>query len=468
MSCCLSVNQPTQDHLCVSCFWECVDSLYVFKCKVDMAEVLILIFLQNSSVFLGDKSCVNKPGSIRVGDGEGSSPTTVSSSLDSCGPPLALSDLKSPSPGSSPVVSAPQKKLFVLLEGQEESSHVGDEVRKAVRKKLSASDLYNKEDCASNDSVQNNLWVESGTGISNKDQNNETIMSELKLSTLKSGSGSTSPASSLASSGSFYDSINTDLDTGDDSTRLMHVEVAFDWNPLPTQEIRYLPPAAHMWTSTHNLNPDKRLPLVGNRALNSNPVKWPSTIVAPASTKDSAAEGRRSKMTRKLQVGSISKTDSSESVDSHFSSQQGLADSLEEDDDPGFEAVGRMRSKLRAMNGAVRVKSIDRPSVLSMVQIDGVSPRDKVGSLAEESYSAVNSNSVASLSNLANNTQSSKKHDTSVKVSGNNSRKSHLQMRSPRTPASVWEHSATSTGQSSAELNARVHQILARIAASAQ
>lgn len=345
---------------------------------------------------------------------------------------------------------------------------MGDEIRKAVRKRLSASDLYNKEDCASNDSVQNNLWLESGTGILNKDKNSETIMSELKLSNLKSGSGSTSPASTPNSSGSFYDSINTDLDTGDDSTRLMHVEVAFDWNPMPTQQIRYLPPAAHMWTSTHNLNPDKRLPLVGNRALNTNPVKWPSAIVAPASTKESTAEGRRSSVAKKLQVGSIRKTDSSESVDSHSSSQQGLADSLEEDDDPGFEAVGRMRSKLRTMNGAVRVKSIDRPSVLSMVRSDGISPRDKVGSLSEESYSAVNSSSVSSSSALASNTQSSKNHDTSLKVSTNNSRKSHLQVRSPRTVASVWEHTATSTGQSSAELNARVHQILARIAASAQ
>lgn len=411
-------------------------------------------------MFLGDKNCVNKSGSVTERGEEGSSQATLSSSLDLCGTPLSLSDLKSPTPGSSPVSSAPQKKLFVLLEGQEESSRMGGEIRKAARKRLNASDLYNKEDSASGDSVSNNLWPESATGTSGRDKSNETIMSELKLSNLKGGSGSTSPASSPASSGSFYDSINTDLDTGDDSSRLMHVEVAFDWNPLPTQEIRYLPPAAHMWTPTHTLSPDKRLPLVGNRALNTNPVKWPSPV---ASTKDSTVEGRRSTMTRNLQVGSIGKTDSSESVDSQSSSQQGPADSLEEDDDPGFEAVGRMRSKLRAMNGAVRVKSIDRPSVLSMVHTEGVSPR-----VNQENYSALNGSYVGSSSTLASNIQSSRNSDSNVKVAANSSRKSHLQVRSPRTPASVREHSAAPTGQSSAELNARVHQILARIAASAQ
>ncbi|XP_076029295.1 uncharacterized protein LOC143018080 isoform X2 [Oratosquilla oratoria] len=230
------------------------------------------------------------------------------SSVENCiRSPLALSHLCIPSPEVSPELSTNQVKRAGQM-----SAH------QALCKRMSANDLYNKDL-----SDVEELAVASSSPVA------YTTGSDLHISDLQN-------ESSVSSSEDYFDSIN-----GDDE-KVMHVKVAFEWNPLPNQDLHYLPPAAssqypYMWNP--NLRPTKH----SNSGITSS--SWSSA-------------GLRANLNPTLKPRS------------HQCSRdrQHDKDSLETDVDRGFEAVGRMKNKLRAMNGAVRVKSIDRPSVLNMVQ----------------------------------------------------------------------------------------------------
>ncbi|KAG7161359.1 putative GPI-anchored adhesin-like protein PGA55-like 1 [Homarus americanus] len=402
--------------------------------------------LKAASTWYSDQNIVRKSSTVISLDGSSQQPSSLSSSLDFSSSPLTLSDLRSPSP-PSPSTPAIPKKIFVELDGQQKSRNVYGDSKKAVQKRLSASDLYNQDFKDVTDPRVNTSNIPSAGSkrILKYGSKSETISSELTLSNLKVGSDSLSPSSSVASGSSFYDSINTDAETIDDINKLMHVEVAFEWNPIPSQEIRYLPPAAHMWTPSHTLTPDKRLPPVTNTLCTNSP-RWTPSSKAPTMLGHAVSfKGKKVNTTKGERVNS------SESIDMDDTGQQWLADSLE-DESQGFEAVGKMRSRLRAMNGAVRFKSVDRPSVLSMVQETSAS-----------SYleSLQGGKSMSSSPNF----QKSKLCESSIK--GNSESEGlQLQRGRPRLSSSLRE-GGSPLKHSDADLNSRVHQILARIAGSA-
>lgn len=247
----------------------------------------------------------------------------------------------------------------------------------------------------------------------------------------ESESPGVSLSSASASCSSFYDSINTE-----DVNKLMQVEVTFEWSPVPAPDIRYLPPAAHDWTPTHRtLCSGKRLPPVTPVPAWSAAAKVPNV-------------GHRASMRA---PPNMSWGESSyQGVDSGDDTQHWPADSLEDEDRQEQEATGRRRARLRAKNGAVRVKSVDRPSVLSMVQEVPSNPHP--GSGPQE---------------LTGSPISHPHHRVPLGRSSEPDTSQRLQFRH-RRPQGLREPGASSALSSDADLNSRVHQILARIAASAQ
>ncbi|KAK7075745.1 hypothetical protein SK128_008040 [Halocaridina rubra] len=397
---------------------------------------------KDSPLSYRDQSSIHKSGTMMAGGK--SSPTLClsKSSLDGSNSPLTLADLRSPSPPTSSLLS--RKKLFVRMD---EQGNKLNEKKKRIHTRLNASDVYNCElsDISSHSDNHNNNRPSTPTPLKHNigsTSRNESVTSELKLSNLKSGSES-SISSSLGSTGSYYDSINTDNNMDDE--RLMHVEVAFEWNPIPSEEIRYLPPAAHMWNPDHTLSPDKRLP----------PVRSPLCTVAPAwipSTKSSAIFGYQTLSKSRVEANSNSQT----------SRYPVPTDSLEDDHHHRFEAMGKMRNKLRGMNGAVRVKNIDRPSVLSMVQGSSVGSTKDIAT-SRESLDTTRSHNSSSrtpscdleLNNLETNIVDSLDRPRSVQRNG------------PHKAASVQCENAPVTN-TNADLDSRVRQILAHITATAQ
>lgn len=278
------------------------------------------------------------------------------SSFDTIGSPLVLSDLRSPSPSTNPVMPS-QQQLFIKMEEQKNKIAKRD-FSKGFHKRLSASDIYN---CELSDISQDRNDYKSNQKFSpelKKDVNYTdrmgSLSSELRLSNLKCATES-SFSSSLTSTGSYFDSINTDNNVDDE--RLMHVEVAFEWNPVPMEEIRYLPPAAHMWNLDHTLTPDKRLPPVRSPLCNG------SACWIPAAKQPTIFGHQPMFSTENCKINS--------SGINNLQNKKFVypVDSLEGDHNQHhFEAMGKMRNKLRSVNGAVRVKNVDRPSVLSLVQ----------------------------------------------------------------------------------------------------
>lgn len=272
-----------------------------------------------------------------------------------------------------------------------------DSSHKIQRKKLSASDLYNQNYNESNTVVP-------GLGSS----------ADAWLSQLASEGSSAASSISISSTDSFYDSITTDS-----TDKLMQVEVAFEWNPVPQQEIRYLPPAAHMWTPATVA--DKRMP---GGLVSATPQLISKTGKNPLWTKKIpfVNESQLENFGKTTSSGNLKKPldDISDSQEND-GVEQCSADSLE-DDIRGFEAVGKMRNRLRAINGAVRVKNVDRPTVL---------PHTQAG----------------------DSTGDNKNEDLPIE-SGQE-----------QVTGKIYSSSRDSV---SSDLNARVHQILSRIAASAQ
>ncbi|CAL4064904.1 unnamed protein product [Meganyctiphanes norvegica] len=278
------------------------------------------------------------------------------------------------------------------------TAETSDASQPPQRKKLSASDLYNQDYNQSNPVA--------GLGSSG----------DTWLSQLASGGSSTASSISISSSDSFYDSITTDTTTD----KLMQVEVAFDWNPVPHQEIRYLPPAAHIWTPATVA--DKRMP-----GLVSAPQHLQKSGLNSQWTKKHpfVAESQLENYGRNTSSGKIKKPTDQNTHENQLNDGGGqwTADSLE-DDLRGFDAVGKMRNRLRAINGAVRVKNTDRPSVLPHNHGEKMDDHENEGP---------------------------------TPVSGQGQVTGKLLSSSP-----------SSRDSANSDLNARVHQILSRIAASAQ
>lgn len=371
------------------------------------------------------------------------------SSLDGLNSPLALSDLRSPSPPTPALFS--RKNLCIKMEECIDKK-AEKEKRKGLQKRLSASDVYNCDmlDISSHDRSYNESYGNAPTLATGKQSmsfsdRDESVTSELKLSNLKSGSES----SSLGSTGSYYDSINTDINNLEDEGKLMHVEVAFEWNPIPTEEIRYLPPAAHMWNPDHTLSPDKRLPPVRS-ALCSVAPGWIST------TKPSPLFGCQSVIRDKMNknVSNLMGDTTLQNNKLHFP-----ADSLEDEHHHRFEAMGKMRNKLKGMNGAVRVKNIDRPSVLSMVQGSSVGSHKDLNTSKESLY-GTRSGNVSSKSSSCE--QDFSTYETNMTDSLDRLAIAQTKGQLAAMPVQCENAPVTHTNT---DLDSRVRQILAHIAA---
>ncbi|XP_069938617.1 uncharacterized protein [Cherax quadricarinatus] len=383
-----------------------------------------------------DQSIISKSSTVMSSDCSSQQLFFLNSSLDFSSSPLNLSDLQSSSPATS-YDSATPKKIFTA-NGQKKLRNFSWNVNKAAQRRLSTGCLYNEDlNDVTNINVSDSKLSYAGGKTSLKCENeSSTASSELRLSNLKSGSNS----SSLGSGSSFYDSINTDAENMGSGNKLMHVEVAFEWNPIPSQKIQYLPPAGHVWTPAHMLSSDKHLPPVTS-ILHRWPTPTKIPIVHPHGDSFKRKKGSLSEKIPKC-------------VDRESNAQQWMADSLE-DENQGFDAIGKMKGKLRVMNGAVRVKSVDRPSVLSMVQ-------ETSSSYSESTLGRNMISSPKSSTNIQANKVSESCDKRTSDLDG-----SRMHLGQPQASL-LKEGGSPARYTDTDDLNSRVHQILARIAGSAQ